>query len=491
MDNPETRYALRRDGLNIAYQVFGDGLIDLVFCWGFISHLDLQWGNPDLVRFYERLARFSRVIVFDKLGTGLSDPIDHVATLEDRVEDIRAVMDAAGSERAGLFGESEAGPTAILFATMHPERVSSLVVYGSIVKGTLTDEDSVELGITAEAVERKWAEMDEVLAHWGQGRSLELLAPSAVSNPLIRRTIGTFERSSVSPSVASALIGVYRGVDVTGILDALRTPTLVLHRKGDWVPVEYGRYLGSHIAGSRYVELEGNDHAFFLGDTNSILDEVRRFMTGTEAPAISDRALVSLLFTDIVDSTARAASMGDTAWRQLLERHFEVAFRLVEEFDGRVVKSTGDGIFAVFSGPARAINCATAILARLGDFGIVIRAGIHTGECEVMGDDIGGLAVHVGARVSALAKPGEVLVSSTVKELVIGSGIEFQDRGRHELKGVPDTWQVFAVGGQAKIAVVEPPSSQMTLGDRLTVRLARLAPGALRAAGRFASREAR
>jgi class 3 adenylate cyclase len=488
MDVPDTQYALRRDGSSVAYQVFGRGPINLVFCWGFISHLDLQWANYEVVRFYERLASFSRVIVFDKSGTGLSDPIDHVATLEDRVEDIGAVMDAANLERAVLFGESEAGPTAILFATMYPERVSGLVVFGSIVKGTLSEEDAEEMGIDAALVESKWAEMDDVIRDWGKGRSLELLAPSVADVALMKRGTGTLERSSVSPSMARALMGVYREIDITGILDAIRAPVLVLHRRDDWVPVQFGRYLASHVEGARYVELEGGDHAFFLGDTNAILEEAQRFLTGKEAPAHSDRALFTVLFTDIVDSTALAASHGDAAWRTILERHFEVASLLVAEFEGRVVKSTGDGVLAVFAGPARAIHCATRMLSDLGDLGVVLRAGIHTGECEVMGDDIGGIAVHVGARVCALAQGGEVLVSSTVKELVIGSGIEFSDRGRHELKGVPDTWHLFGVGGQSQVARLEPPSAQMTRGDRLMVRLARRAPGPMRAAGRLAGR---
>jgi class 3 adenylate cyclase len=288
--------------------------------------------------------------------------------------------------------------------------------------------------------------------------------------------------------MAAALIGLYRQVDITGILGAVKVPTLILHRLGDWVPVEFGRYLSTQIQGARYVELVGDDHLLNIGDMNAVLDEMQRFLTGALPSEPPDRALVTVLFTDIVDSTALAAAMGDAAWRSLLERHHDATSSLVSESGGRVVKLTGDGVLAVFSGPARAIRCARAIVDRLGQLEISIRAGIHTGECEVIGDDVGGLAVHVGARVSALANPGEVLVSSTVKELVIGSGIQFQDRGRHELKGVPDTWQLFTVGDQAEVATVEPASSQMTFRDRLTVRLARRAPGAMRAASRLAAR---
>ncbi len=488
MDVPEVRYAERRDGRSVAYQTFGQGAVDLVFCWGFVSHLDLQWTNPDLTRFFEGLSSFCRVTVYDKVGTGLSDPIEHGPTLDERAEDIRAVMDAAGLDRAAIFAESEAGPTGVLFATKFPERVRSLILFGSIIKAVPTPEEAANMGLSSDVMERKWKEMDAVLNDWGKARSLELLAPSVAQNAIWKRGFSTFERASASPSMARALIEIYRQIDVTGILSAVSAPTLILHRTGDWVPVECGRYMKDRIPNAKYVELEGSDHIIALGDYRTILDECQRFLTGAVMPAPADRALLTLLFTDIVASTARAAQLGDAAWRQVLERHHDTAQSRIADLGGRLVKSTGDGVLAVFDRPARAIECATTLVRQLGDLGIEIRAGIHTGECEVLGDDVGGLAVHVGARVGSLAAAGEVLVSSTVKDLVIGSGIGFSDRGQHELKGVPDRWQLYAVGDKQQVARVEPPAPHMTLGDRVTVRLARWAPGAMRTANAFATR---
>lgn len=488
MEVPETRYATRRDGRAVAYQVFGDGKVDLVFCWGFISHLDLQWTNSELTRFFERLATFCRVVVFDKAGTGLSDPVDSVQTLEERAHDVETVMDAVGLERAALFAESEAGPTGVLFAGLHPERTTSLILYGSVVKGQASASEAAQLGLDVDVMERKWREMDAVLNDWGKGRSLELLAPTVSTQAAWRRGFSMFERASVSPSMARGLIDLYRQIDVTQILDAVRVPTLILHRTGDWVPVEFGRYLHRRIPGSQYLELEGSDHIFTIGNSRVIVDECQRFLTGTVTPVPTDRALLTILFTDIVDSTALAAGMGDGLWRELLEQHLAVVQSLVADAGGRLVKSTGDGVLAVFGAPARAIGCATSLVARVAELGITIRAGIHTGECELIGDDVGGLAVHVAARIAALAAPGEVMVSSTVKELVIGSGIAFSERGRHDLRGVPDRWQLYAVGGRDLLAPVEPASMHMTMADRVTVRLARRVPGALRAANRLSTR---
>lgn len=490
MDAPDTKYAVRPDGKNLAYQTFGQGPEDLVFCWGWVSHLDLQWTNPELARFFELLAESCRVIVFDKLGTGLSDPIDHVSTLEDRVIDVTTVMDDASCERATVFGESEAGPTAILFATMYPQRVKGLIVYGSLASGSPDGPELDALGMTAAQIERKWSEIEAVVNDWGKGRSLEILAPNAVDVPLAKRAMATYERSSVSPSMARVLIDNYKAVDVTDILGSVAVPTLVLHRVGDWVPVEFGRYIAANIPSARLVELPGDDHLFIVGDYDLMLSETKGFITGDAPLPSAHRVLMSVLFTDIVDSTARATALGDASWRRVLELHAEISQRAVGQGGGQIVKSTGDGILATFSGPARAIECARSLVGELGSADIPIRAGIHTGECEVIGDDIGGVAVHVGARVAALASEGEILVSSTTKELVLGSGIEFENRGRHQLKGVPDTWSLFAVGRRSTPPRVEPAAANMTLGDRLTVRMARRMPGALRAANRLATRSA-
>ena len=490
VDAPDTHYAVRPDGKNIAYQVFGQGPEDLVFCWGWVSHLDLQWSNPDMARFFELLAESCRVTVFDKLGTGLSDPVDRVSTLEDRVIDVLTVMDAAGCERATIFGESEAGPTALLFANMYPRRTKGLIVYGSLANGSPDDEELVVLGITRERIERKWREMESVVTDWGKGRSLELLAPNALGVPLARRAMATYERSSVSPSMARGLIDNYKSLDVSDILHSVTVPTLVLHRAGDWIPIEFGRHLAAMIPRARFVELPGEDHMFIVGDYDLMMAETKTFVTGEAPLPATHRVLMSVLFTDIVDSTARATALGDAAWRRLLELHTEITQRMVGEQGGHFVKSTGDGILATFPGPARAIECARSLVRELQSADIPIRAGIHTGECEVIGDDIGGVAVHIGARVAALAGQGEILVSSTTKELVLGSGIEFADRGQHDLKGVPDAWRLFAVGRTSTPPRVEPAAANMTLGDRLTVKMARRMPGALRAANRLATRGA-
>lgn len=490
MDAPDTQYAVRPDGKSLAYQAFGQGPEDLVFCWGWVSHLDLQWANPEMARFFELLAESCRVIVFDKLGTGLSDPIDHASTLEDRVVDVVTIMDAVGCERATVFGESEAGPTALLFATMFPQRVKGLIVYGSLASGSPSDAELDALGMTAAQVERKWIEMEAVVRDWGKGRSLEILAPNAVDLPLARRTMATYERSSVSPSMARVIIENYKALDVTDILSSVTVPTLVLHRVGDWVPIEFGRYLAANIPTARFVELPGEDHMFIVGDYELMLSETTAFITGDAPSPSAHRVLMSVLFTDIVNSTARATALGDGAWRRLLELHSEISQRTVSRGGGQVVKSTGDGILATFPGPARAIECAQSLVQDLRSADIPIRAGIHTGECEVIGDDIGGVAVHVGARVASLAGEGEILVSSTTKDLVLGSGIEFDDRGQYELKGVPETWRLFAVGRTSAPPRVEPAAANMTLTDRLTVRMARRMPGALRAANRLVTRSA-
>ncbi|HEY1359426.1 MAG TPA: adenylate/guanylate cyclase domain-containing protein [Thermoleophilaceae bacterium] len=475
MEAPETHYAVRPDGVNVAYQVLGEGPLNIVWCQGFISHLDLQWTNPATTRFFQRLASFSRLLIFDKAGTGLSDPVAHLPTLEERVEDIRAVMDAAGMTEAALFGESEGGPSSILFAATYPERVRALLLYGTLAKGD--DLRDVRAWIT------------EIVDDWGKGRSVDFLVPSMAESRAFRTAMATFERASVSPTMARELIASYQDIDVSDVLPVVSAPTLVLHRTNEVVPIEAGRFIAEQIPEARFVELEGTDHAYFTQNSDAILDEAERFLTGSRRAAEPDRILATVLFTDIVDSTARAAALGDTAWRELLERHDALVRERVEAAGGRVVKSTGDGALAVMSGPARAIHCAEAIVAGAGELGLELRAGLHTGECEAIGDDVGGLAVHIGARVAAKAEPGEVLVSSTVRDLVIGSGLDFADRGEHELKGVPGTWRLSALGGHDQRPAVDGAGEHMKLGDRATVRMARRAPGLLRAIGRRSMRD--
>jgi class 3 adenylate cyclase len=485
---PETRYAVRPDGVSLAYQVLGDGPLDLVFCFGWISHLDLQWSNPDMTRFFTRLASFSRLVLYDKAGTGLSDPISHVATLEERAEDIRTVMDAAGVERAALFGESEGGPSAMLFTATYPERVSGLVVYGSVAKTRPTEADRVRAGIAPGGVEQLMRSLSDAVEHWGRGLTIAALAPS-VDSPVARRFAGTFERASVSPGMARALLNALGDLDVTEAARTITAPTLILHRDGDLIPVGMSRLIAEAIPDAQLVELDGPDHAYFVNG-DQIVDQVERFLTGEVRATVHDRVLTTVMFSDIVGSTRRAAEIGDTAWRELLERHDELVRQRVEAGGGRVVKSLGDGALAALPGPARAIRCAQEIISETEALGLQIRAGVHTGECEVRGDDLGGLTVHIGARISALADAGEVLVSSAVKDLVAGSTLGFAERGEHELKGVPGLWRIYAAGGDgpAMPAPLAPAADHMTAGDRIAVRMARRAPGVLRAMARLTQR---
>lgn len=487
MQPPETRYAVRSDGVSIAYQVLGDGPVDLVFCFGWISHLDLQWSHPDIARFFTRLASFTRLVLYDKAGTGLSDPIPHVATLEERAEDIRTVMDAAGVDGAVLFGESEGGPPAMLFAATHPERAAALVIYGSNGTNRVTDEERERFDLSFERMAEPWLRLHEAVEKWGSGLTLSVLGPSADS-PIGRRFGGTFERASVSPSMARGLLEAIVDMDVLPVAQTISAPTLILHRRDEIIPVGMSRLLADRIPHSEYVELEGIDHAYFV-DGDQILDEVERFLTGGVKAPEPSRVLTTVLFSDIVDSTRRAAELGDAAWRGLLERHDELVRRCVDADGGRVVKSLGDGALATFAGPGRAIHCAQELSGAAGEAGLKIRAGVHTGECEVLGDDIGGLTVHIGARVCGLARADEVLVTGAVKDLVVGSQLGFVERGEHELKGVPGRWRLYAVGDdRAAQEPVAPAAESMTAADRMTVRVARRAPGALRALARITQR---
>ena len=458
MQAPETRYAHRDDGVSIGYQLVGDGPVPLVWCWGWMSHLDLQWTDPGVARFFERLGSFSRLLIYDKPGTGVSDPIGHVPTLEERVEDVRIVMDAARMERAAVLGESEAGPVAAMFAATYPERTDALIIYGSLATGQPDDDELARFGGKPGETARMVEGHEHVIAHWGEGLSADWIAPS-IANPMVRRAFATFERAAVSPSMARGLIDALLRIDVRPALAAISAPTVVLHRKGDVVPVAHGRLLADRIPNARLIELSGSDHAIWTQDTDVILGEIQELLTGARTTPTPERVLTTVMFTDIVESTRRASELGD-------------------------------GALAGFSGPARAIACARSLVTRVEEIGLPLRVGVHTGECEAIGDDLGGIAVHIGARVAAAAGSGEVLVSKTVVDLVVGSGLAFSDRGDHELKGVPGTWRLFALSGEDpdRRPPVESPSVHMTGADRATVRLARRAPGMLRTLGRLAQR---
>ena len=412
-----------------------------MFVPGFVSHLEEVWRTPRIRGMFERLASFSRLMLLDKREQGLSDRVGRPPTLEEAMEDVRAVMDAAGSERAAVMGVSEGGPMAVLLAATHPERVTHLILVGTYAR--LTRSDDYPIGIPRGTMER-WEE--RLREDWSEAPALSYLAPSLVGDADEERAWGHFIRMGTSPRGARALMNLYRDIDVRAILPVVDVPTLVIHRAEDTaIRPAMGRYLAERIPGSRYVEVPGRDHAFFVGDTDAIIDEVEEFVTGVRPARPAERVLSTVMFTDIVGSTQRAAQLGDRAWRGLLDRHDALVRQQVDRHAGRLVKSTGDGVLATFSGPARGIDCARTIANEVRRLGVEIRAGLHTGECELRNGDLGGIAVHIGARVAAEADAGEVLVSSTVKDLVVGSGIEFADRGSAELKGVPGEWRLYAV----------------------------------------------
>ena len=440
-DVPVTRYARADDGVHIAYQVFGDGPFDLVVVPGFISHVELAWEMPGLPRFLRRLGSFARVIMFDKRGTGMSDRAERLPDIDRRMLDIEAVMSAVDSEEAALFGISEGGPMAILFAAAHPERTRSLVLWGTYARITRAPDyphgfDRDQFMASAEHFEPTW----------GTGVGLGGWAPSLAGDPSARESFARLQRLAASPGVAVALLSSYMDIDVRTALPLVHAPTLVMHRADEFmVPVAHGRYLAEHIAGARLVEVPGRDHFWWTEDQDAILDEIEEFLTGNRSGPQPDRVLATVLFTDIVDSTRRAAELGDHEWKLMLDQHDTMAARQVERYGGRLVKTTGDGLLATFDGPARAARCGVAIRAGARAIGLGVRAGVHVGEIEIRGDDVAGLAVHIAQRVSSLAEADEVLVSRTLVDLVVGSGLQFDERGEHELKGVPGRWQTFAV----------------------------------------------
>jgi len=438
VSTPQTRYAKSGD-VNIAYQVVGDGPFDLVLVPGFVSHLENDWDEPRSAHFLRRLASFSRLIRFDKRGTGLSDRPAGLPDLETRMDDVRAVMEAVGSERSALFGYSEGGPMSVLFAATYPERTTALVLYGTYAKRRDPDHD-YPWAPTWEARQEAAAEIERT---WASEAELGRMAPNA--DEALGRWWQIRARASASPGAARDLILMNSQIDVRDVLGAVRVPTLVLHRRGDHDSrADEGRYLAARIPEARFIELAGEDHVPWL-DADQILDEVEHFLTGVRRGREPDRVLVTVLFTDIVGSTEQAATLGDRRWGELLEAHNEAVRGELERFHGRQVDAAGDGVFAVFDGPARAIRCAGAIRDAVGALGLEVRAGLHTGEVELAGDAVRGIAVHVGARVAAEAEPGEILVSSTVRDLVAGSGLEFDNRGEHELKGLSERRRLYAV----------------------------------------------
>jgi class 3 adenylate cyclase len=438
-----TRYA-DSNGVSIAYQVHSEGELDLVFVPGFVSHVELIWENPAVARFLRRLSSFARLVVFDKRGQGLSDRPGRPPTLEDSMDDLRAVLEAADCERPAIFGISEGGPMSMLFAATHPGRVASLILYGTYAR--MVTAPDFPLGIRPEVLDR-WAET--IGREWGGPVGLRNWAPSAVGDAEFERWWARLLRQGTSPAGAIALMDLYREMDVRGVLSSIDLPVLVMHFEGDRiVPVRQARFLAEQIPGARLVELDGEDHLAWIEDQDRLLDEVEEFLTGSRRAREPERALATVLFTDIVGSTETAGRLGDRRWRDLLERHDAIVRRQLGIHRGREVKTMGDGFLATFDGPARAIRCATAIEAAVREIGLEVRAGVHSGEVELIGDDVGGMAVNIGARIGALAGPGEVLVSSTVRELVVGSGLDFAARGAHPLKGAPGEWRLFAVEGE-------------------------------------------
>jgi class 3 adenylate cyclase len=435
-----TAYAKSGD-LSIAYRTFGEGEIDLVIVPGFVSHVELLWEHPVMARFLRRLTSFARVIAYDKRGQGLSDRPADPPTLENSMDDLCAVLDATESEMPVVLGISEGGPMSMLFAATFPERVSSLILYGTYAK--MVKSPDYPSGVPDDVLDR-WGDL--MRRDWGGPVGVEIWAPSMAGDAAFTEWWGRLLRQGASPAGAIALIDLYRELDVRGVLSSISAPTLILHRSDDRiVRVGQGRYLAENIPGARYVEQPGTDHLAWVGDQDALLDEVEQFLLGSHRGPEHERALATVLFTDIVGSTEKAAELGDKRWRDLLERHDAIVRRQLHIHRGREVKTMGDGFLATFDGPARAIRCAAAVRDELAAIGLEIRVGIHTGEVELVGDDVSGMAVNIGARIGALADSGELLVSSTVRELVVGSGLEFDDRGPHTLKGAPGEWRLFAV----------------------------------------------
>jgi len=440
--SPKTQYT-RSGDLHIAYQVVGEGPLDLVYVPGWVSHVELAWEEPTLARFLQRLASFSRLIMFDKRGTGLSDrvPNDRLPTLEERMDDLRAVMDAAGSQRAAVFGFSEGGNLSATFAATYPKRTTALIMFGTFAKRIWSSDYP-----WAPKPKDREREYEIIEREWGDMMDLGQYVPSKISDEPFLRRLATYFRRSASPGAAVALLRMNTQIDIRSVLPTIHVPALIIHRTGDRdAHVEEGRWIAKQIPNARFAELPGEDHLPWVGDSDSVVDEIQEFLTGVRPSHQSDRILSTVLFTDIVASTEHAARLGDRAWRDLLDSHHALVRKELARWRGREIKTVGDAFIVTFDGPARAVRCACSIRDAVSQLGIEIRAGLHSGEIELAGDDIGGIAVHIASRVIAASQPGEVLVSSTVKDLSAGSGIVFHDRGKQVLKGMPDEWQLFAV----------------------------------------------
>jgi pimeloyl-ACP methyl ester carboxylesterase len=445
VSSPETRYAKTADGVHVAYQVVGDGPIDMVFVMGWVTNIELMWEEPEFARLLGRLASFSRLILFDKRGVGLSDrvPEERLPDLETRMSDVRAVMDAAGSERAVVFGVSEGGPMSMVFAATYPERTIALVLYGTQADFTIRDPAYKEADVEyLKRTEEGWGTLDfarEQIAGWG--------APGHEDDERLVSWFASYMRRSASPSAAVALERMNRQINATPALSSIHVPTLVIARPGDLdFRIEHVREAASRILGAQLVELPGREHLPWVGDADAIVDEVERFVVGLgDEEAELDRALATVLFTDLVGSTQKAAELGDRRWKELLEEHHRRVRGQLARYRGLEIDTAGDGFFATFDGPARAVRCAGSIVDAVSPLGIEVRAGVHTGEVETIDGKVGGMAVVIGARVGASAGPSEVLVSQTVKDLVAGSGLTFEDAGERELKGVPDRWRLYRV----------------------------------------------
>lgn len=437
---PETKYAHSGD-VSIAYQVIGSGPLDLVYVMGWVSNIEYYWQDPAMNRFLKRLSSFARLIVFDKRGTGLSDKVTSLPTLEQRMDDVRAVMDAVGSQKAALLGVSEGGPMCCLFAATCPERTTALIMYGSYARRIWSPDYP-----WAPTPEERQVFYDAIKNGWGGVVDLDTLAPTMMQNAPFKKWWAAYLRHSASPADALALAKMNTEIDTRPILPAIHVPALILHRTHDMdISVEGSRYMAQQIPNARFVELPGNDHLLWVGDTEKLLNEIELFLTGELHPFEPDRILTTCLFTDIVDSTAAVQSMGDERWRVLLQRHNDIVRNQLAHFKGREVKTTGDGFLATFDGPARAVRCACAIRDQVRELGIEIRAGLHTGECDVIDNDISGISVHTTERIMSQAMPGEVLSSNTVKDLVAGSGIRFEKKGVFSLKGIAGEWEIYAV----------------------------------------------
>lgn len=437
----ETQYA-RSGDIHIAYQVIGTGPIDIVYVPGWVSHVELCWEEPIYAQFLHRLTSFARLIMFDKRGTGLSDRVsdDQLPTLEERMDDLNVVMEAANSKRAAIFGFSEGGNLSALFAATYPERTSALIMFGSFAKRIWSPDYP-----WAPTVEDRQGEYEILEREWGKKMDLERYIPSKIHDDVFARNLATYFRRSASPGAAITLLKMNTQIDISGILQAIHVPTLILHRSGDRdSKVEEGRWMADRISGALFKELPGDDHLPWVGDQELVVSEIQEFLTGMRPAARPERVLATILFTDIVDSTQMAHQCGDQAWKTLLDQHDKVCSETIENFRGRLVNHTGDGVMATFDGPGRGIACAKEIVEKADGLGLKIRCGLHTGECELRGNDAAGVAVHLASRVSAMAGPGEVLVSRTVRDLVSGSGVEFDDRGEQVLKGFSEKWRLYA-----------------------------------------------